>query len=54
MNDAELLTEWRNLTVVEKRAELRGYSRGFTRGLFVGMLGAAVLVLALTEVLWWI
>lgn len=53
MNETELLNEWKNQSVVERRAMLRGYRQGFIQGVLVGMLGAAVLVLAMTELLWW-
>lgn len=51
-NDRRTLDEWRVQRFAERRAELAGKRIGFLTGLLCGMLGAAVLIIAASDILW--
>jgi hypothetical protein len=51
-NDRRMLDEWRIQRFAEHRAELAGKRIGFVAGLLCGMLGATVLIIAASDILW--
>ena len=52
MNSDELLASWRDQRVAERRARLAGWRQGFFWGLITGMIGAAILIVAASDILW--
>jgi len=52
MNSDELIASWRYQHVVERRALLAGWRQGFFWGLITGMIGAAILIVAASDILW--